>query len=114
MKIKIFIKGIRRHIAKDICCVWFVIIWLNEFVGKNPPVDTNVILKLSALNNLTPERLRIKKIVIDVIKYNKNIFNIKVFVWISVFIPPSSLKVKLFNLNWNSCFEKIITKNNKK
>ena len=89
---------IRKDKIKTISCVLFVMIWFKELVGKNPPEEITVIVRLSPLKSLIPEienRVKTKKVNKE---YKKNILKEIFLRFVSGFKLFSSLKTSLVNL----------------
>ena len=63
---------INIDIIKTNSWVLFLIIWFKELVGKKPPLDTNVMLRFSVLNNLIFEKLNKINIKSESSEYIKN------------------------------------------
>ena len=90
------------------------IILFKELLGKKPPAETKVILKLSELNIRTFAIFKDRKIIKLKIAYKIKIFDKRLLMLFSLFILPSPEYVKSFILYLNCLLEKISIKKIKK
>ena len=67
------IKEIKKETPRKNSCKFVLIIEFREFVGRNPPADTRVIVKFKALKSLTSEKTKNEKTNSVIKKYKKNI-----------------------------------------
>ena len=83
-------------------------------VGKKPPPETKVMLKLRELNNLKPEKFRRVRVIILNAEYIIKILSILSLIFsleLKLFSPE---KVRFVILKLNDLLENIIIKKNKK